>query len=226
MRQGGRALALATALAVALASGFAAAGCGDDDPSAATTDATESGLHHACDDPPTTIALEGVGDQRLGSAAFHVVDAVALRVPLSTGDGSTVDTYALHLADFEIERRNLAYAAAALIPPPDGTLGILTVVPPTEAGLAVGDIVDHDARLSYETTTSPDPLALIVTSTGSSSPPAFRSFGGVEVLELDDDLLCLSMNVTFADVQGRTVSSVRGAIVAPVVDAEPAPPGG
>jgi hypothetical protein len=90
--------------------------------------------------------------------------------------------------------------------------------------LAEGDIVDHDARLEYGTTTELDPLALDVTrASGATSAPAFRAHGGVEVLALDDEQLCLSMNVTFADVRGATVSSVRGAILAPIVDGDVLP---
>lgn len=243
-------LALLFAAILALAACGDDGGSGGDDGSGSETptdEGTDEGGGEAadvpdeCGEPPLTMALEGFGETPAGSADFEITDAVVRRVPIVTGvDGTTGDPdelaelearaaespvalYSLYVADFDIDRSSLeGFGFGEVTPDPGGTVGTITIVAPTDDGLAVGDVVDGDTEITLDTTTTFAPIGLLVaTDERSGSDPYTGVEGQVEVLALGDDVLCLDVDITLIGLDGEPVSSAAGTVVAPIV--RPAP---
>lgn len=245
-RTGTRPFALLAAVGLVLVA------CGDDgggateDPTDEATPGGDGGsggteVPDSCEAVPLTMAVEAFGDHPAGAAEFEVVDAVVRRVPILLGvDAPAADAeeleamqaraaespvalYSLYVADFEIDRSVLeGYGFGDITPPPGGTIGVLSIVPPTEEGLAVGDVIDGDAEIAYETTTTFGTLGLMVLSDTRTSQDGYSAISGqVEVEALGDDVACLAVDVSFLDFDDQPVSRIAGTVVAPVVHADP-----
>lgn len=235
-----RRLALAFALAGSLAT-TALAGCGggggsDEDAAPTTEPAAE--LPAECVGAPVTVEAVAAGERPAGSEAFEATDVVALRTPILPGemafDGSGLSglqskaeitplaAYSVYLADFDVPREEIAGRALGVLAPPAGqTLAVLSLVPPTEAGLATGDVITA-GELGYETNTSFTQLALAVYVDGSTTGMAYTDVTGqAEVLHVDDEQLCVAFDVTFEN-QGELVYAGSGTVLAPVVRSDPA----
>lgn len=228
-------------LAVLLASTLLAAcggGGGSEDAAEETTTTTEAALPAECQAPPVTLDLRAEGDRPAGSEAFEATEAVALRTPILPGelafDGSSLSSaqskaeitplaaYSIYLSDFEVDQAELTGRGLGVITPPDGgTLGVLSLVPPTEEGLAVGDVITSE-DLGYETNSSLRQLSLMVIADGQAAGMPYTDVTGqAEVLALTDDQICVDFDVTFEN-QGEVVYAGSGVVAAPVVRSDPA----
>lgn len=210
-------------------------GCGGGSSDAADGPTTTSAtvLPAACKPAPVTIDLRAGGDHPAGSESFEVVDAVARRVPILPGEMAfdpaelsglekkaavtPLAAYTVYLADFDLPVDLLEGASPSPVSPAEGqTLGALTVVPATDAGLAAGDVVvdgepDLDARSTLKT------LTLTVFADGDTTAQAYTDVTGqATVLAVDESTLCLDVDVTFED-QGEVVAAMKGVVSAPVV---------
>ena len=222
---------IALALAVALAAAACGGGGSDGDDAAAP----EAAVPEACTTPPVTMDLRSGGDAPAGSDTFEVTDAVARRVAILPGqmafDPSALSTleaeakvtplalYSLYLADFEIDRSLLSGVGFGEVPTEAGqTLGVLTLVPDTEAGFRAGDVV-ADGELGYELTTSLVPLSLAVYGDGDDTGIAYTEVEGqAEILALDDDSICIEVDVTLSTGDDLAYAA-SGTVQAPVVRA-------
>ena len=232
--------ALALLLVPVLASTVlvACGGGGGSEGAAEDTTTTEAALPAECQAPPVTLDLRAEGERPAGSEAFEATEAVALRTPILPGelafDGSSLSAaqskaeitpmaaYSIYLSDFEVDREELTGRGLGLITPPDGgTLGVLSLVPATEEGLAVGDVVTSE-ELGYETNSSLRPLSLMVLADGEMAGMAYTDVTGqAEVLALTDDQICVDFDVTFEN-QGEIVYAGSPVVAAPVVRSDPA----
>ncbi|MEZ5181364.1 MAG: hypothetical protein R2702_05755 [Acidimicrobiales bacterium] len=228
---------IALLLAAALLSACGGGGGSDDDASG-TTAPTASALPEACASPPVAVDLRAGGDHPAGSEAFEATQAVALRTPILPGelafDGASLSAaqskaeitplaaYSLYLSDFEVDREVLRGRGLGQVVPPAGkTVGVLSLVPPDEAGLAPGTVVT-DGELGYDTNTTFAPLSLVVISDGDATAMAHTDVTGqAEVLALDDEQLCVAFDVAVED-DGELVYAGKGTVVAPVVRSDPA----
>lgn len=224
-----------------MAVGAVLAGCGggsaeSSDPGSTTT--TTAALPAACAGPPLTLDLRAGGDHEAGGEDFEVSRAVALRTPILPGemafDGAglaalqskaeitPLAVYTLYLSDFAIDEEELTGRGLGYITPPAGkTIGLLSLVPATEAGLAEGDVV-LPGELGYDTNTTFAPLTLQVIADGDSQTMAYTDIEGqAKVLVLDDDELCVDFDVTLTN-QDEVVYEGKGTVLAPVVRSEPA----
>jgi hypothetical protein len=209
------------------------AACGDDEPAASTT--TEASVPEACVAPPTTITLQAAGERPAGGEAFEVTDAVARRVAILPGEMAfdpaslsglenqaavtPLAMYTLYLADFRLPDDELAGVGfGEIVAPPGKTVGALTLVPPTEAGFAEGDVVT-DGELEYEPRTTLTPLGLTVFTDGDTTGQAYTDVTGqAEILQLDDETICIAFDVTYEN-QDELVYRGKGVVQAPVVRA-------
>ncbi|MFN8018718.1 MAG: hypothetical protein U0P45_11405 [Acidimicrobiales bacterium] len=225
------------AAAALLAAGsllLAACGGGSSGGEAAST--TEAPAAPAkCKAPPVTVDLEAKGDAPAGSSDFEVTDAVARRVAILPGemafDPSALSNleskasvtplaaYSLYMADFRVPRTELTTGGLGVVSPGDGqTLAVLSMVPANEDGFIEGAVV-QDGELGYESRSSMRPLQLTVLADGNATPQAYTDVAGqVEILQLDDEHLCVDMDVTFTN-GSDVVYRAKGAIQAPVVRA-------
>lgn len=228
-------------LAVLVASLLLAAcggGDGDEDAAEQTTTTAEAALPAECQTPPVTLDLRAEGERPAGSDDFEATEAVALRTPILPGelafDGSSLAAaqskaeitplaaYSIYLSDFEVDQEELTGRGLGLITPPDGgTLGVLSLVPATEAGLAVGDVVTSE-ELGYETNSTLRQLSLMVMADGEiAGMPYTDVTGQAEVLALTDEQICVNFDVTFENL-GELVYAGTGTVAAPVVRSDPA----
>ncbi len=228
------------ALALLLSSSLLAAcgGGGGSDAAEQTTTTSEAALPAECQAAPVTVDLRAEGDRPAGSDAFEATEVVALRTPILPGelafDGSSLAAaqskaeitpmaaYSIYLSDFEVDQAELkGRGLGQITPPAGGTVGVLSLVPATDAGLAAGDVVTAE-ELGYETNSSLRPLSLMVLADGESvGMPYTDVTGQAEVLALTDDQICVDFDVTFEN-QGEVVYAGSGVVAAPVVRSDPA----
>jgi hypothetical protein len=230
---------LALVLASSLVAACGGGGGGDDAASdEATTSTTTAPLPAECQQVPATLDLRADGDQPAGDANFEATEAVALRTPILPGelafDGPSLSAaqsqaeitplaaYSLYLSDFAIDPEELRGRSLGMVTPPTGkTVGVLSLVPATEDGLAVGDVVTSD-ELGYETNSSLRQLSLMVLTDGNTvGMPYTDVIGQAEVLALDEQQICVAFDVTFEN-QGELVYAGKGTVAAPVVKSDPA----
>lgn len=203
----GRGAVAAAALAL-----VATGGCSDD----SGGQGAGGDLPAACDtETPLTIEVEG-GEHLPGIdgpqfVATSIASSVQPILPDPDADPGDVDldavkreaaetdlvAYTVHLADFDLGPDDLAMFGVT--PPADGTLLSLTVVPPTEAGLATGDVVEG-GRPEFESTTTFATLGMFYDS-GLNDPDdgvflgtEGEDAGRAEILHVDDERLCLSFS--------------------------------
>jgi hypothetical protein len=230
------ALLLAGSLATATLAGCGGGGGSDDE--AATTTEPEVEVPAECVAAPVTVEAVAAGERPAGSESFEATDVVALRTPILPGemafDGSGLSglqskaeitplaSYSVYLADFEVPREEIAGRSLGIVTPPAGqTLAVLSLVPPTEAGLATGDVIAN-GELGYETNSSLSQLSLAVYADGDTTGMASTDvIGQAEVLHVDDEQLCVAFDVTFEN-QGELVYAGSGTVLAPVVRSDPA----
>lgn len=208
---------------------------GDSSAKATTTTSAAPKLPAACKLAPVTVAMTAGGEHPAGSDTFEATAATARRVPILPGE-MTFDpaelsglekkaavtpmaAYTLYLADFDLATDLLEGVSPVPVSPTEGqTLGALTVLPPTEGGLAVGDVIT-DGEPEYETTSTLKNLSLTVYADGDTTPQAYTDVTGqAEVLAVDDTTLCLDVDVTFEN-QGEPTYALKGVVAAPVVRA-------
>jgi hypothetical protein len=232
------ALLLGGPLSVSLLVGCGGGG-GSDDDAAQTTEAPAAvELPAECVAAPVTVDVRAEGERPAGSEAFEATDVVALRTPILPGemafDGSGLSglqskaeitplaAYSVYLADFEVPRAELTGVSLGRITPPAGqTVAVLSMVPPSEAGLATGDVITS-GELGFETTSTLTPLSLTVFTDGDTTGMASTDVTGqAEVLHVDDEQLCVAFDVTFEN-QGEVVYTGAGTVLAPVVRSDPA----
>ncbi len=190
-----------------------------------------------CDrEPPYTIRAEGHNEPAGGAAEWEVTHALAQRVPIVPGESGellegeekeaadeqarTTDLALIgfQLADFPLEREELeGFGFAQPEPPAGATLVSVGIVPPTEAGLAAGDVVTAGDP-EYDSVTSFSTLSVVVqTSERSHSDNAFTDMTGeVEILALDDESVCARADVVLTNGD-EPVATVEGVLVAEVV---------
>lgn len=216
------------------------AGCGTDDgddDGGGDSDGAAA-LPTECTEPPLTMRLEALGESPAGSADFEVTDAVARRVPIvprpdgeTAGDpeelaaaqeeATTTDLalYAIYLADFEIDRDELeGFGFGEVQPEPGGTIGTVNIVPTTMDGFATGDVADG-GDIEYETTTTFGSLGVTVVGEEQDGFTAFDDVDGqVEILALDDDTICVDIDVEL-QLSGEPVVAAEGVVTAPIVRA-------
>ena len=178
--------------------------------------------------------LEAKGDAPAGSTDFEVTDAVARRVAILPGemafDPSALSgleskasvtplaAYSLYLADFTIPRSKLTAGGLGIVEPGDAkTVATLTLVPANEGGFVEGAVV-KDGELGYETRSTMKPLQLVVLTDGGAPMPYTDVAGQAEILQLDEEHLCVDVDVTFSN-GGDEVYRAKGTVQAPVVRA-------
>jgi hypothetical protein len=226
-----RPASLRTGFALALMTALGVVALGDPAPARA-------GSSRGCDAPPTTMRIEAAGNPVIGDDRFEVVDGVARRVailPKASADvsnrkardkltaraaGTGLALYSVYLADFKIPRRDVeGFTLGRVDPKAGGTIGTLTIVPPKKRGLREGDTVT-DRELAYDTTTTFGAVGVTVDS--DPVPPSTRTFddvaGRVEILELDDDEICVDVDLEFTR-DGDLVTAMQGTVAVPVVRA-------
>jgi len=224
-------LAAAVLLAVVTTALVGCGGGGGSDEAASTTTAPE--LPAACVEAPLQLDLRAGGERPAGSEQFEVADAVVLRTPILPNemafDGSglaglqskaeitPLAAYSLFLSDQEIDRGVITGRDLGRITPEAGqTIGVLSMVPVVETGLAQGDVV-VDGELGYEAVSSFRPLSLTVFTDGDATGQPYTDVvGQAEVLQLSDDTMCVAFDVTFEN-QGQLVYAGTGTVAAPVV---------
>ena len=186
--------------------------------------------------PPLTMRLEA-GGPALGGHKVEITDAVARRVPILPKAKATTPSeqaalaeqagktdlaaYSLYLSDFDIDRTELTGSGFGMITPPEGkTVGVLSIVPPKKQGLKAGDTIANDP-IAYATTTTFAPVQLTVATSEDQTPRAYTDVKGqVEVLAVDDDQICLAIDVVFEN-QGELRYAAKGTVAAPVVRSGP-----
>ena len=215
-----------------------ACGGGDDGEAAEESTTTAPTLPAACQEVPVTLDLQAGGEHPAGSDAFEATDAAARRVAVLPGemafDPSALSglqaeakvtplaAYVVYLADFEIDREQLSGTGFGDLDPGAGqTIGALSILPATEDGLAAGDVV-MPGEPEYETRSTLVTLQLTVFADGDTTPQAYTdATGQVEVLQVDDETICVDADVTFEN-GGEMVYRMKGAVLAPVVRASDA----
>lgn len=221
----------AALIGAAVLSSCGGGGSGGGSDAAATT--TAPTLPAACKKPPTTIDLQAGGSAPAGSDSFEVADAAARRVAILPGEMafdpadlsglekkaavSPLALYTLYLADFSISHGALSGVSPDPVTPAKGsTVGALTLVPATEAGLATDSVVT-DGKLDYKTNTTFKPLGLTVYADGSTKPQAYTDITGqATILALSDTAICVDFDVTLKNGDAM-VYSAKGTVLAPVV---------
>lgn len=229
-------LARTTAVMAVAAALLAGCGGGGSAPEAATT--TQPTVPKACAAAPTTVDLRAGGDHPAGSERFDATKAVVLRTPVLPGemafDGSGLAAlqseaeitplaiYTLYLSDYAVDRDELTGRGLGVVTPPAGkTLGLVSMVPTSKAGLQEGDVV-KPGELGYETNSSLVPLSMQVLSDGNAETMSFTDIEGqAKVLALTDDQMCVDFDVKVTK-QGELVYAGSGTVLAPVVRSEPA----
>ncbi len=225
-------------LLIALALVAAACDSGDSDGSSSTDEPNQSGDAPAeCDrQPPYSIHAEGLGEPVAGRPEFEVVDAIAQRIPVvpnaeggllegeakeqADAEAATTDLaiYAIHAADFPLDPEEFdGFGFARVEPPADGAMAVVSVLPPTAAGMSPGDVITHGEPEFEATTTFSTLGAYVQTADRGPSESAFTDMvGGVTILAVDDDSICVRADISVMDGDDP-VAVIEGVIVADVV---------
>lgn len=226
-------------VAVAALFVLAACGGGGSDPSSGGDGGDGAGgLPERCERPPVTMRLEAGGTAPAGGEQVEVRDAVARRVPILPGVGTASDPeeiaaneeaaaatdlalYQVYLSDSEIDRSILTSSGFGVVEPQSGELvAQLGLVPESEEGFSHGDVVDNDGEFEYEADTTFGELTLTVLS--GDEPASVQGYdtteGQVEILHVDDQVLCLDIDVQLSQ-GGELIYAARGVVSAEVVRA-------
>ncbi len=190
-----------------------------------------------CDrQPPYTIHAEALNQPVAGAPEVEVVDAIAQRIPVvrnaegdllegeakeqADAEAATTDLaiYAIHAADFPLDPEEFdGFGFARVEPPADGTMAVVSVLPPTAEGMSPGDVITHGQPEFEATTTFTTLGAYLQTADRGPSESAFTDMiGDVTILALDDDTICLRADVSVSDGDDP-VAVIEGVIVADVV---------
>lgn len=226
-------MVVASVAAIAMAG--VACGGGESSSSAPTTEGSQ--LPEACAEVPFTMQLQAFTPPPTGSAELEITDAVARRVPIlpnadTASDAAQIQAqadeaaatdfalYNIYVADFPIDRSPIeGYGFGEVEPEPGGTLGVISIIPPTTEPLAAGDVIT-DGELAYETVTTFAPVSLTVESTEHPLGDGYSDVAGqVEILHLDDEQLCVAVDLELTNA-GEPVVTGKGTFVAPIVRAD------
>ena len=215
----GRGVALLAVATLLVACG--GGGGGDDDggssgdtdaPTTTTTEAAAALPDECPTDLPVTVGIEG-GEALPGidGATFEATHAATQPFPIvpdpdqelgpaeavEQGEETDLVGYSVYLTDFAFDADDVGLLG--ITPPDDGTVLVLSVVPPTLDGLAVGDTITA-GQPDYDTFST---LATVSTlyDTGTVEDHPFLSTtaddeGTVEIIHLDDDWLCVRWTAT------------------------------
>lgn len=218
-------------LILAVVAALVIGACGGDDDSSSDADAADDGgetpeesassVPAECEiEPPFTLEITG-GDAlpQVDADGFDVTSVIASQQPIvpdpdgeltpdeirEQGATTPLVSYAVYLADFEMTAEDVGFLGPT--PPDDGTLFFVAVVPPTEDGLRTGDVVEQGTPefesvttfgslgVQYQTGTVDDAPTLALDGDGT---------GTAEVLYLDDDRICLDVEIDGTMFGGET----------------------
>lgn len=190
-----------------------------------------------CDrDLPYTVRAEGLNEPTAGSPEFEVTHAFAQRIPVVPGESGNIlegaekeaadeearttdlAIYAIHLADYPLERDQFdGFGFARPEVPEGGTLAVVSILPPTLDGLQAGDVVRHGEPQFESVTTFSTLSAVVQTAERDNFDNAFTDMDGqVEVLALDDESICVDIDITIRDGD-ESIAAIEGDVVAEVV---------
>ena len=224
-RRRARAAAGAAVLAGALL-GLAGCGGGGGD-AAATTTAPKAPA--GCKAAPTSIQL-GVGEGTKPTA-FEVADAAAQRVAILPGKMafdasemaglasqaavSPLGQYTVYLSDGDIDATQLEGDDEGAVADGSATAAAVRIDPAAEGGFVEGEVVSPEGELQYETRSEQVPVRAAIVPEGSKDPMDLDGAvtGTVTVLQVDDERICLDIDLTIAGAQGGRID---GTVQAPV----------
>jgi len=203
------------------------------------TPALPAGLPAECSESPFDLVVTMGGfPQYAGS--FPVDGAVGVATPIvPNGDGSLDDldipgfkelaadtdllTYTQWVGDFPFGLDELGFLGGAPTLPGENVAFGLSVTPPTEAGLAAGDVVSSDDELMYDSITTfgtatvflvaPDDVETYLMTNGMDETHG----GTATVLYVDDDWLCVDWALAGGTRNPDGKYSVSGVVLTPLV---------
>lgn len=204
------------------------AGCGGGDGGTAATTTAAAGPA-GCKEAPTKVEL-GVGE---GTAptSFTVADAAAQRVAILPGamafDASEMagltskaavsplGQYTVYLSDGEIDTAQLEGDDEGTVADGSSTVAVVRIDPAAEGGFVEGEVVSPEGELQYEARSDQVPVRAAIVPDGSKGPMELTDdlTGTVTVLEVDDDSICVDIDLTVAGEQGGRID---GTVEVPV----------
>jgi len=211
----------------------ALAGCGGGGSSDAAATTTAAKAPSGCDAPPFPIQL-GVGEGTK-PAAFEVTSAAAQRVSILPGkmafnasemsgltsqaEVSPLGQYTVFVSDGEIDTAPLESNREGVVADGSATVAAVRVVPAAEGGFVEGEVVAPTVELGYETRSHQVPVKAAIVPKDSNEDLELTDdvTGTVTVLEVDEDSICVDVDVTIAGDQGGRID---GVVLAPVFRAD------
>lgn len=172
------------------------------------------------------------------AGAFTVTGAAGTATPIvPNGDGSLDDldiaewnelgaetdllAYSQWIGDHEFGPDDVGFLGGPTPPTGAITLG-LSVVPPTEDGLAAGDVVSHSDEIAYDAITTFGTVGAYFQ--GAEGVDTFflvdlldpEQGGTAEVLHVDDDWLCIAWDLAGETSNPEGTYTIRGTVLTPL----------
>jgi hypothetical protein len=131
-------------------------------------------------------------------------------------------TYTQWVGDFAFGPDDLGFLGGAPTLPGENLALGLSVTPPTETGLAAGDVVSSDDELAYDSITTFGTATVFLVAPDESETYLFtsgndeRHGGTATVLYVDDDWLCVDWDLAGATANPDGTYSVTGVVLTPI----------
>ncbi|MEP1124785.1 MAG: hypothetical protein ABJH68_12945 [Ilumatobacter sp.] len=200
-------------------------------PDTASAETAGAGLPAECVAPPVTVVAQRIGSSPLGSDAFTVVDAVAVPIPIVPNPDGAVDAteratlaaatdllgYSLVFGDSEIEGDGAVFFQFDPTTP-DTLRGLVSIYPPTGVPFAAGDVVTYG---EVQGLSIPLPTVGMDLSAFDADTNTYLNdpTGQVTVLGVNDDALCLDVDLTWTvDQPDDNTLTIRGVFTGRVLD--------
>lgn len=224
-----RRIPLGAAMLAALV--VAASGCGGGGSDAAAT-TTAAKAPAGCGADAGSIQV-GVGEGA-APAAFDVAQAAAQRVAMIPGEMafdasemaglaskaavSPLGQYTVYVTDGEIDTSSLSEDDKGTVADGSSTVAAIRIIPAAEGGFVEGEVVAPSTELQYETRSEQVPVSAAILPEGSDDALELTDdlTGTVTVLSVDDDAICLDVDLTVAGAEGGRID---GVVEAPVTRA-------
>jgi hypothetical protein len=137
----------------------------------------------------------------------------------SQAEVSPLGQYTVFVSDGEIDTAPLESNREGVVADGSATVAAVRVVPAAEGGFVEGEVVAPTVELGYETRSHQVPVKAAIVPKDSNEDLELTDdvTGTVTVLEVDEDSICVDVDVTIAGDQGGRID---GVVLAPVFRAD------